>query len=198
MHTGKPGPDKAFDRSTGDETTVEPTRPGRGVLRDIGHELLTSILPAVVLALLLTHFVAQGTLVYGQSMEPNLHNQQHIIIEKISHRFDALERGDVVVIDVDHSEIPLVKRVIGLPGETIEIKKGQVFIDGVLLEEPYLNEVPRQNYGPVEIPNTYIFVLGDNRGASNDSRYFGPVPIERIIGKAWFSYWPLEYFGQIK
>jgi signal peptidase I len=198
MHPIIPGPAEEIDRRPDDKTAVEPAHRGRGFLWDIVHELLTSILPAAVLAFLLTHFVAQGTLVYGQSMEPNLHNQQHVIVEKISHKFDSLKRGDVVVIDVDDSEIPLIKRVVGLPGETIEIRDGQVFIDGRILVEPYLENVPRQSYGPVEIPPAYIFVLGDNRGASNDSRFFGPVSMEQIIGTAWFSYWPLEYFGQIR
>lgn len=167
-------------------------------LRHWIHELGTTLLPALILALLLTHFVAQGTVVYGQSMEPNLHTDQRLIIDKVSTHFRLPERGEIVVIDVDHSEIPLIKRIIGLPGETIQIMNGQVLIDGVVLEEPYLPQVPLQNFAPVRIPPGHVFVMGDNRGLSNDSRAFGPVSLDRIIGRAWFSYWPPEDFGEVR
>jgi signal peptidase I len=92
----------------------------------------------------------------------------------------------------------LITRVIGLPGEMIEIRNNRVYINGQRLDEPYLADVIQRAYGPVQIPPAHVFVMGDNRSASNDSRYFGPVSLERIIGRAWVSYWPLEDFGLVK
>lgn len=159
---------------------------------------LTTILPASILALLLTHFVVQSTVVYSCSMEPTLYEDQRLIIEKISYRFHAPQRGDVVVVDRGDDEIPLIKRVVGLPGETLQIKDNQVFIDGQLLLEPYLPPVVQRNYGPIEIPRDHVFVMGDNRDSSHDSRAIGPVPIDRIIGRAWVTYWPPEKLGPIR
>ncbi|MBN1484118.1 MAG: signal peptidase I [Chloroflexia bacterium] len=190
---------QALDNSSTEQLPEEPPSYGlRQIVAETLGELLRTILPALLLAMLLTHFVAQGTVVYGQSMEPNLHDSQRLIIEKISLHLNLPARGDIVVIDLDHSEIPLIKRVIGLPGELVEIRNGQVLIDGAFLEEPYLPPVRPQDYGPIQVPADHVFVLGDNRGASNDSRFFGPVALERIIGRACFSYWPPEYFGQVR
>ena len=92
----------------------------------------------------------------------------------------------------------LIKRVVGLPGETIEVRGGQVYIDGGPLDESWTVNPGGGSYGPRDIPPLHVFVMGDNRGASNDSRNFGPVAIEHIVGHAWFSYWPLEYVGVVE
>jgi signal peptidase I len=155
-------------------------------------DVVETILPAFVLALLINLFLAQGTYVHGQSMEPNLHPDQRLIVEKLSYRFHAPQRGDIVVVRVEDLEIPLIKRVIGLPGETVEIRDNHVFIDGRPLTEAYLANAVQQNYGPIRVPALHVFVMGDNRRASNDSRVFGPVHVDRIIGRAWLSYWPLR------
>ena len=164
-------------------------------LRAIARELLQTVLPAVVLALLLNHFVAQGTYVSGQSMEPNLHSDQRLIIEKVSYKLRVPQRGEIVVIDVPHSDIPLIKRVVGLPGESIEIRQSHLYIDSILLEEPYIAAPYQREFGPVIVPEQHIFVMGDNRNGSNDSRSFGPVPFDHIEGRAWVSYWPPEDMG---
>lgn len=159
-------------------------------------EVLETIVPAVIIALLINLFLAQATRVYGQSMEPNLHTDQRLVVEKVSYRLHAPERDDVVVLKVtEDAEELLIKRVIALPGETVEIKEGRVWIDGQVLDEPYLNQPTRGHYGPVYVPPLHVFVLGDNRGASNDSRSFGPVFLENIVGRAWVSYWPVEEVG---
>ncbi|HEY85766.1 MAG TPA: signal peptidase I [Chloroflexi bacterium] len=161
-------------------------------------EVLETIVPAIIIALLINLFLAQATRVYGQSMEPNLHTDQRLVVEKISYRFHSPQRGDVVVLKIrENAEELLIKRVIALPGETIEIKDGHVFIDGHKLEEPYLAQPTRGRYGPTTVAPEYIFVLGDNRGASNDSRSFGAVPMENLIGHAWLSYWPVEDVGLV-
>ncbi|MFQ5576984.1 MAG: signal peptidase I, partial [Anaerolineae bacterium] len=130
--------------------------------------------------------------------EPNLHTDQRLVVEKISYKLHAPRRGDVVVLKVrEGAHELLIKRVIGLPGETVEIRNGRVFVDGAALDEPYLAQPTRGHYGPVYIPPLHLFVLGDNRGASNDSRSFGPIAMKNVVGRAWFSYWPVEDVGPV-
>ncbi|MBN1452236.1 MAG: signal peptidase I [Anaerolineales bacterium] len=162
------------------------------VVRFIIREILTTLIPALILAFLLTHFVGERVVVYSQSMEPNLHEEQQIIVEKVSCYFQVPERGDIVIVDLIGEEIPLIKRVIGLPEEVLEIKNNQVFINGQGLIEPYLAEATQRDFGPVYIPAEHVFVMGDNRNNSRDSRMIGPVPLEWIKAKAWISVWPVE------
>lgn len=190
------------------EPEVEPeTRPS--FLTRILHlvrETLETIVPAILIALLINLFMAQATRVYGQSMEPNLHTDQRLIVEKLSYnRFfrqyfntDGPQRGHVVVIRVDEqNDELLIKRVVGLPGDVVEIHDGQVFVNNQPLNEPYLSSITSGFYGPVTIPPLHIFVLGDNRSFSNDSRNFGTIPLKNVVGRAWFSYWPSEQIGFI-
>ncbi len=181
------------------EASPVPKRASLGtILATAAQELVLTFLPALVLALLINHFVAQTTYVLGQSMEPNLRDDEHLLIEKLSYRFGTPERGDVVVIQVDYSEIPLIKRVIGLPGETVEVRDSQLYIDGQLTAEPYLTDPLQRNFGPATVPEGYVFVMGDNRNNSNDSRYFGAIPMDQILGRAWVSYWPLQEVGLVE
>jgi signal peptidase I len=162
-------------------------------------EAVETILPAILIAILINLFLAQPTRVHGQSMEPNLHTNQRLVVEKISYRLHGPRQGDVVVFSMpQQSEELLIKRVIGLPGETVEIRGGQVYINGTPLDEPYLNQETRGRFGPVVVPPLHVFVLGDNRNFSNDSRAFDAVPIKNILGRAWFSYWPVENLGMLK
>ena len=159
-------------------------------------EALETILPAILIAILINLFLAQPTRVHGQSMEPNLHTDQRLVVEKVSYRLHGPRRGDIVVFSMpQQSEELLIKRVIGLPGETVEIHDGKVYINGTLLDEPYLTQETRGRFGPIVIPPLHVFVLGDNRSFSNDSRAFDAVPIENILGRAWLSYWPVEDLG---
>jgi len=164
------------------------------VLREIGE----TVIPAVVIALFINLFLAQATQVLGQSMEPTLHSSQRVVIEKISYRFHGPRRGDVVVIDSPKQSEMLIKRVVGLPGETVEVSNGRVLVDGEPLKEDWSVKLGGGSYGPHTVPPLHVFVLGDNRGASNDSRSFGPVPIEHIVGHAWVSYWPPEEIGFVE
>jgi len=159
-------------------------------------DLGSTLIPAVIIALLIHVFLAQATRVYGQSMEPNLHTDQRLVIEKLSHHFHGPRRGDVIVIhDPGGSPELLIKRVIGLPGERITVTDGRVYVDGTPLDEPYLAQ-PTQGSGRSWIvPPLNVFVMGDNRGASRDSRIFGPVPLDYIVGHAVLRYWPPEQIG---
>jgi signal peptidase I len=185
-----------------DEIGPEPRGTGAQTLRwllQALREVAETVIPAVVIALIINLFLAQATQVLGQSMEPNLHSTQRVVVEKVTYRFfHGPRRGDIVVIALPEQSEMLIKRVVGLPGESIEVRSGRVYIDGKPLDEPWTVNPGGGSYGPQTIPPLHVFVMGDNRGASNDSRNFGPVAIEHVVGHAWFSYWPLEYVGFVE
>ncbi len=163
-------------------------------IRSIIHFFSETIKSIVLVAAVLL-FVAQATIVQGLSMEPNLHGNDRLIIDKITYEFFEPQRGDIVVLEVAEIDVPIIKRVIGLAGETIEIREGVVLVDGVRLDEPYLHGADLTDFGPVQVSAEHVFVLGDNRPISRDSRSFGPVDVYRIIGKARMRVWPPESFG---
>ena len=158
------------------------------------------LLIAIGLALVIIVFLYQPVKVEGTSMAPLLSDQERIFINKFVYRFEPIERGDVVVFwyPLDRSK-SFIKRVIGLPGETVEIRQGAVYVDGKLVPEPY---VPVQyedlsDFGPVTVKPDSYFVMGDHRISSNDSRVFGPVENKYIYGRAVFAYWPVDHFGSL-
>ena len=177
-----------------------PTTPsaGRRFVRLV-REVLETVLPALLIALLINVFVGQATRVEGQSMEPSLHSDQRLVVEKISYRFHGPQRFDVVVLRlVGQGDELLIKRVIGLPGETVEFRDGSVYINGNRLDEPFLQDNTRPGrQSTVVVPPLHVYVMGDNRDYSNDSRSFGPVSIENIVGRAWVSYWLPELVGVV-
>ena len=183
------------------ETPYERISPGWRILR-VFREVLETMIPAVIIALLINLLLAQATRVYGQSMEPNLHTDQRLVVEKISYSrwwpVGGPQRGDVVVFRVDPNSDLLIKRVIGLPGDRVEIRAGRVYINGESLSEVYISQPTYGDYGPVDVPPLHIFVLGDNRGFSNDSRAFGALSLESVIGRAWLSYWPPDQWGLVR
>jgi signal peptidase I len=155
-------------------------------------EILQVVVPALILALTVHLFLAQATIVYGQSMEPNLSERQRLIIDKFSYRLYPPQRNDIVVIDLPNMDEMLVKRIIGLPGETVEVRNGVVYVNGTPLPEPFPHELGYQTVAPLTLGPLNYFVLGDNRENSNDSRSFGPVQREYILGRVWLRYWPLD------
>src|SRR6266705_2638544 len=155
---------------------------------------------ALGLALVIIVFLYQPVKVEGTSMAPLLSDQERIFINKFVYRFEPIQRGDVVVFwyPLDHSK-SFIKRVVGLPGEAVEIRQGAVYVDGKIVREPY---VPPQyedlsDFGPVRVPKDNYFVMGDHRISSNDSRVFGPVASRFIYGRAVFAYWPVDHFGSL-
>jgi signal peptidase I len=158
------------------------------------------LLIAIGLAMVIIVFLYQPVKVEGTSMAPLLSDQERIFINKFVYRFEPIERGDVVVFwyPLDRSK-SFIKRVMALPGETIEIRRGAVYVNGQMLPEPY---VPPQyadvsDFGPVRVPQGSYFVMGDHRISSKDSREFGPVASQDIYGRAVFAYWPVDHFGSL-
>lgn len=143
---------------------------------------------------LVMQLVVQNFVVKGPSMEPSLYTGQMFLVNKVVYRLHPPQRGDIIVFRSPVPPPPIViKRVIGKPGDTIEINAGKVYINGHLLEEPYIMEAPSYSYGPETVPTDHYFLLGDNRNESGDSHdLFGPVPEENIIGKAWLCIWPIS------
>ncbi len=158
------------------------------------------LLIAIGLALVIIVFLYQPVKVEGTSMAPLLSDQERIFINKFVYRFEPIQRGDVVVFwyPLDHSK-SFIKRVVGLPGETVQIRQGAVYVDGKIVPEPY---VPPQyedpsDFGPKLVPPDSYFVMGDHRISSNDSRVFGAVASRYIYGRAVFAYWPVDHFGSL-
>ncbi|MBU0492946.1 MAG: signal peptidase I [Chloroflexi bacterium] len=134
----------------------------------------------------------QNYKVLGSSMEPNLHQGQYLLVNKIEYRLHAPARGDIIVFHYPNNPSDdYVKRIIGLPGETLEIRDGAVYADGVQLDEPYLRAQTTSRYTGV-VPEDTVFVMGDNRGNSSDSRSWGALPLRYIVGRAVLCYWPPE------
>jgi signal peptidase I len=154
----------------------------------------TIILALVIFVLLQTAF--QTFIVIGNSMEPSLQWTQRLLINKAAYHFHEPERGDVIVFHpVDQQQDDYIKRIIALPGDTVEIEKETVYVNGTPLDEPYIKEPPNYTMYQKEVPDDNYFVLGDNRNNSNDSHNGWTVPRENIIGKAWLSIWPPNQWG---
>jgi signal peptidase I len=164
------------------------------ILREVGLTILIAVVVFICLRL-----TVQSYTVVMSSMEPNFYEGDCIMVNKVSYHSSGPQRGDVIVFDPPFdSPHPFIKRVIGLPGETVEINAGKVFIDGIPIEEEYIMASPTYTMPTTEIPENEYFVLGDNRNGSNDSHNGWMVPRDNIIGKAWFRYWPLSKWGVVK
>jgi signal peptidase I len=160
---------------------------------------------AIVATILVRWFVFGSFVIPSGSMQPTLNEvgtRDRVLVNKLSYRFGDVGRGDIVVFTIPPGQPPtdidhLIKRVIGLPGEVIEATGGRVRIDGAPIDEGYIN--PRcdgtADFGPVQIPNNYVFVMGDNRCDSRDSRVFGPINTDIIVGQAFARLWPLGRLG---
>lgn len=158
------------------------------------------ILLIICCAVAIIIFLYQPVKVEGTSMAPLISDQERIFINKLVYRFEPISRGDVVVFWYPNDRTKsFIKRVVGLPGETVEIRQGQVFVDGKPLEETYIlpEYLDSNNYPAFRVPAREYFVMGDHRDSSNDSRMFGPVRAEYIYGKAVFAYWPMDHFGSL-
>lgn len=167
-------------------------------------EGLQTIGLSVVLALGIRHFVAEARYIPSGSMEPTLQINDRLVIEKVSYYFNPPERGDIVVFwppdnifEGQQSRDAFIKRVIGLPGDTVQVTNGTVYVNDEPLDEDYIKAEPDYEWGPETVPDDSYLVLGDNRNSSFDSHSWGFVPRENIIGKAVVRFWPPNRVGGI-
>lgn len=162
-------------------------------------EILETIVLTLIIFFVVQNFVAQPYQIVGVSMEPTLENGQYVLVDKISPHFSDYKRGDVVVlqpppgVDENGSNVPFIKRVVGVGGDTVEVKDGAVWVNGAKLNEPYVytgeETDPLTSQSVWQVPPGYLFVMGDHREESEDSRLFGPIPESTVIGRAWLRYW---------
>ncbi len=195
------------DSATSQAAAPGPSRRVRRVLFEIAETLVLTILIFVGVQT----FVAQPYKVEQRSMETTLLPGQYVLVDKLTPRWATYARGDIVVFDppaswaAETNGVPLIKRVIGLPGDRVELRDGAVVVNGAALAEPYLYrdvDGTRQSTEPQGdgtsrwvVPDGSLFVMGDHRQDSSDSRTFGPVEIAHVVGRGWLRYWPFNTFG---
>jgi signal peptidase I len=178
---------------------VEATRQRPRAL-DAAIEIATTVALAVILYVVIQTFVVQTYRVEQESMQPTLQPDQHLLIDKLTPRFDSYSRGDIIVFhppDSGPDSTPFIKRVIGVGGDHVEIRDGAVWVNGARLKEDYVaKDGDTEALDPEEdawdVPEGMLFVLGDHRSHSVDSRSFGLVPVESVVGRAWLRFWPID------
>jgi signal peptidase I len=175
-------------------------------------ELLETVVLTVLIFLGVQTFVAQPYRVEGESMATTLEPDQYVLIDKLTPRWSPYERGDIVVLDPPEGAAqgasPFIKRVIALAGDRVELRDGDVYVNGTKLDEPYVfaeDDGQPQDTDPLPpggsewtVPDGSVFVLGDHRGSSSDSRVFGPIEVAHVLGRAWLRYWPINAFGPLQ
>lgn len=206
---------------------VDPVEPGKGKRKQLPLWLEFPLLigAALLIAVLIKTFLFQAFWIPSSSMEDTLLIYDRVLVSKLAYEFSDISHLDVIVFDDPRSgfeqpdedafarairnlkesvglatpQSEFIKRVIGLPGDVVEGRDGGVFVNDVRLDEPYLKQpdLPIRPFGPVEIPYDMLFVMGDNRRASQDSRFFGPIPVEDVVGKAFVIIWPISRAGGI-
>lgn len=160
-------------------------------------ELVETILLTLVIFFII-RFAVENYKIEGYSMLPNFQDGQFLLVNKISYMVGHPQRGDVIVFHFPlNTTKNYIKRVVGLPGERIQINQGHVFVNGGLIDERYPLNHAEYDWGPETVAADEYFVLGDNRPESSDSHYWGPVPAKDIVGKAWITYWPPQAWGTV-
>ncbi|MEZ4505625.1 MAG: signal peptidase I [Thermomicrobiales bacterium] len=214
-------PDPALSDAGEPMISTKPAKKQGSAIREIIETALIAVVIFVGVRTLVLNFRVDGS-----SMLPSLVNGEMLLVNRNAYKswdlytlvdwipgvehaeakeltlFDGPNRGDVIVFNPPvTSEKPYIKRVIGLPGDTVEIKDGGVWVNGIELDETYLHgdttDCQPRACDPVVVPEGSVFVLGDNRAHSSDSRYFGTVEISEIVGKAWITYWPIGHIGSV-
>jgi signal peptidase I len=178
-------------------------RPALGCL----FEIVETLVLTLIIFFVIQTFVAQPYQIRQQSMETTLEPDQYVLVDKLTPRFDTYKHGDIVVFDppdewASPERTPFIKRVIGIGGDEVEIHDGKVFLNGIELIEPYVFQEdgkPQETEDPLLqerwiVPEGQLFLMGDHRKSSADSREFGTVDVAKVIGRAWLRYWPLSTF----
>jgi signal peptidase I len=170
-----------------------------------GFENLQIVIIALSLAIVIRALVAEPRYIPSDSMVPTLHVGDRVVVEKISYHLQPPKTGDIVVFTPPEQlqeqgftqDQAFIKRIIGLPGQTVAVKKGLVYLNDQPLVEKYIAEPPQYQWGPYRVPENEYFVMGDNRNNSNDSSRWGFLPKQNIIGRAVVRFWPLERIGEV-
>jgi signal peptidase I len=181
-----------------DEATRKRRRRQSGARQAI--EWVVLVGTALVIAILIKTFLFQAFFIPSESMYPTLKTGDRVLVNKLSYKLHDVNRGDIVVFEKPKTETSdikdLVKRVIGLPGETVEGRDGHIYINGHVLKEPYLPAgVETSTFAQQRVPSNSLWVMGDNRVASRDSRYFGPITESSIVGRVFVRIWPPRRLG---
>ncbi len=185
------------DADVSTETLVAaPEQPSWGVVL---REMLETVILALAIFFLLRTVVIQNFRVEGSSMEPNFHDGQFLFINKLAYRLGEAQRGDVIVFRYPNDPSrDFIKRIIGLPGETVEMRSGQILVDNQLIADLAIVNPAGYTFGPVTVGPGEFFVLGDNRPNSSDSHSWGNLPADLVIGKVVLSYWPPSDWGLVR
>jgi signal peptidase I len=201
-------PPLVYSRTSEPDLPPVSQRPALGCL----FEVVETLVLTVLIFLGIQTFVAQPYKVQQTSMENTLLPEQYVLVDKLTPRWSPYARGDIVVFDPPETwtnssggGVPFIKRVIGLPNDKVEIKRGQVFVNDIELDEPYLYTDTDGDVEPTDatvggstewvVAEGQLLVMGDHRQDSADSRTFGPIETSHVIGRAWLRYWPLDTFG---
>lgn len=184
-----------LDDSGGQSPESEPSGMASGVRSIV--EWLVVVGGALIIALVIKAFLLQAFYIPSSSMVSTLNIGDRVLVNKLSYRLHDVHRGDLIVFsrpegEADSAISDLIKRVVGLPGDVVEGQNGRVLINGEPLDESYLDEgVTTGDFEAIEVPAGHLFMMGDNRGDSRDSRFFGPIPEDSVVGRAFFRVWPL-------
>jgi signal peptidase I len=171
-------------------------------------EVVETLVLTLIIFFVIQHFCAQPYQILQVSMEPTLEPGEYVLVDKLSPNFDDYKRGDVIVFSPpsgfqeDGQNVPFIKRVIGIGGDVVELRNDAVYVNGAKLNEPYVyggqSTTPSPQGGAQTrwlVPKGYLFVLGDHRAESQDSRAFGPIERSTVIGRAWLRYWPMNHLS---
>ncbi|MEM8502616.1 MAG: signal peptidase I [Cyanobacteria bacterium P01_D01_bin.1] len=193
---------------TAEEVTAEKTTQRRAEpsgWRKLVNENFRLVAIALIIAITVRLFIAEPRFIPSPSMVPTLAVGDRLLVEKVSYRLHIPDQGDIVVFEPPPqlqeygytASQAFIKRVIGLPGQTVQVSQGKVYVDGQPLTEDYIREAPAYEMPPVAVPPGNLFVMGDNRNDSNDSHVWGFLPAQNVIGRAALRFWPLDRAGTI-
>ncbi|NJP11625.1 MAG: signal peptidase I [Leptolyngbyaceae cyanobacterium RU_5_1] len=194
---------------TSEQTSEQPTTASAPAVKSpwrIWWENVQILFIALILALLIRVFVAEPRYIPSDSMVPTLEVGDRLVVEKVSYHLHPPELGDIVVFDPPAQlqilgfakDQAFIKRIIGTPGQAVQVSSGKVYVDNQPLNEPYIAEAANYNWGPMQVPEGAVFVMGDNRPNSNDSHVWGFLPAKNIIGRAWLRFYPFDRVGSVK